>query len=226
MPRVRNAKPVAAKRATVKRATAKRATTKKATAKAPPKKVAKKRTPVVRNKKKMTMIQRLRLAERITVARAKDPPVEWAEIARSEKIPERTCYHVYASYRDEQVKLGDGSGVSILNETLMLYTYSIEKLAYEAEHGENSASRVGAIRTLLDANKGRIEILSVMGRMPRSFRAMDELAALTKLVRQIAEVVERHELPAAVVEEFIGLAEGVQPIIDGTAEQAALPPAA
>src|SRR4051812_11412329 len=111
MPRVRNAKPVAAKRATVKRATAKRATTKKATAKAPAKKVAKKRTPVVRNKK-MTMIQRLRLAERITVARAKNPPVEWAEIARSEKIPERTCYHVYASYRDEQVKLGDGSGVS------------------------------------------------------------------------------------------------------------------
>ena len=223
MVRARDGKPLEEK----KRATAKRATVKRPAAKRSGKKRSgAKRKPINRKGPKMTMVERVKLAERIALARTQVPPVPWAEIAKREGVPERTCNHVYASYRDEQIKLGDGSGQAILSETLMLYTHSIEKLAYEAEVGENSASRVGAIRTLLDALKGRIEILAVMGRMPKSFRAMDELAALTRLVRRMAEVVERHGLPPEVVEEFLGLADEVQPIIDGTAEHAALPPAA
>lgn len=197
MPRARNAKPEVV---TPKRATKRKVTPRKPT----------ERT------RRMSMVERMRLAERITVARTKPRPDPWAEIAKREKQPERTCQAIYAEYQEDMARLGDNTGQPILAESLMLYTLSIERLAHEAEHADNASARIGAIRTMLDALKGRIELLAVLGRMPRSFRALDELAALQRFVRRLSEIVEAHQLPADVVHEFVALADEIQPVIEGT----------
>lgn len=231
MPRTRNGAPVEAKKAAAKRAasakkpTQRHAPPKGATAKPPDETPPKNVNEPQRPGKRLTMVERLRIAERVVVARAKAKPDTWKVIEQREKVPIRTLQSILAQYQDEMGKLGDASGAPILQETLLLYTASIEKLAWEAEYGDNTASRVGATRSLLDAAKGRIELLAVMGRMPRSFRAMDELAALQRFVRRLAEIVERHELPPEVVHEFVALADEIQPVIEGTAQRA-LPSAA
>lgn len=232
MPRTRNGKPEGAQptKKTVRRpaAAAKRKTTPKVETK-----TAEETLPPVPppeengdkgKKKALSMVERLRLAERLVAARMKTKPDTWPVIAKREGLPERTCKWVLHQYQADMRKLGDNTGQPILAESLMLYTASIERLAYEAEFGETSAARVGAIRTMLDALKGRIELLAVLGRMPRSFRALDELAALQRFVRKLAEIVEEHQMPPEVVQEFVNLAHEMQPIIEGTSVPA-LPPA-
>lgn len=175
------------------------------------------------DRKRMTMVERVRLAERMTEARNKKKPDTWEAISKREGVPLRTCKYIYAQYHDEISKLGDATGGRVLNETLILYGASIETLAWLSEFGETGAVRVGAVRSLLDAAKGRIELLAVMGRMPRSFRAVDELALLSLLVRRMAEVIERRGLEPEIVAEFLGLLDEVQPVIEGRATIAELP---
>lgn len=167
------------------------------------------------SEKRLSMVERVRLAERIVAARNKAKPDTWPAISKREGIPERTLRDVHTKYLADMARLGDTTGVEILSETLMLYTSMVERLSWEAEHAERAAERVGANRVLSEVLRVRIELLSVMGRMPRSFRAMDELAALQRLVRQVAEAVERHNFPPEVVQEFLALADSVQPVIEG-----------
>lgn len=230
MPSTRNGKPVDGQ---PKKKTARRTTSakRKTPPKAEPQQAVVGALPPVpppednddKGKKALSMVERLRLAERLVAARMKPKPDSWPTIAKREGLPARTCQYVFSQYQSDMRKLSDNTGQPILAESLMLYTSSIEKLANEAEHGDTSAARVGAIRTMLDALKGRIELLAVLGRMPRSFRALDELVALQQFVRRLAEIVEEHSMPPEVVQEFVDLAREIQPIIEGTAVPA-LPP--
>jgi hypothetical protein len=165
----------------------------------------------------MTMVEGLRIAQQTRPLREASPPKTWVQVAKIIGLPERTCRRTFDNFMRSIATLGDGSGIAVLDETLLLYGEQIEDLAWLAANGDQDSVRVAAHRSLDVVLRERIELLTSLGRMPRNFRATIELVLLQQFARRMASVVEKHELPTEVIAEFIEIAEEIQPIIDGTA---------
>lgn len=144
------------------------------------------------------MVQRVRLARRIAVARAKKEP--WATIIARERIPERTARDLLAKYQAESDELEDPFG--IVRETLSLYDAALHDLSEIALNGDNSAAKVGAIRLTLETSKARVELLACAGMFPRNLsRAREEIDLIT-LINRIMKILEQADLPEEVIADL------------------------
>ncbi len=157
----------------------------------------------------LSMAERLAVAQRVTAARLQTPALSWPKIAEREKVSETTVRKIYAEYR-ESVEITEDPTKAV-DESLALYSYSIAKFAHEAEHAGNASARVGAARSMLEAVKGRLELMAATGKLPRRLGAIQESQDAAQLIMEFAKVVERHDLPSEIVEELLALVEGGQP---------------
>jgi hypothetical protein len=169
-----------------------------------------------------SMIERFHVAQRIAIERALPKPTPWAKLAADVGMSERGAKKLHAQYIRDTVQMGDTTGTKILEEALFTFTASIDRLSYLVENAKQESVQVGATRQLLEAVRGRVELLAAMGRMPRSFRAVDELNLLAKVVRRIVEITEERKLDPEIVQEFIDLLSEMQPVIEGTATEVPL----
>lgn len=135
-------------------------------------------------------------------------------IAKREGIPARTCQHVYTRFEAGYEVVSDSSGMKVLDETLALYNAAIENLSEGAVNGESWAVRVGATGRLMDALRQRVQLLVVMGRMPRSIQAQSDRLRVEQMLRRMAEVVERHEADPDLVRALLAIIDDPDGIVD------------
>jgi chorismate mutase len=154
------------------------------------------------------MFERVRIAQEVARERAKLPADRktWPQLAEQFGMSERALRYMHSDYVDAQVTMEDP--LMVVEETLHLYTEAIEKFAQEAQIGDNASARVGATRSMLEAAKGRLELLSAVGKMPRRLGAMNDVADVHRIVHEMAKVIERHGLGQEVIVELLQIVEG------------------
>ena len=172
--------------------------------------------------RRMTVVERINLTRRIASARLKQKPDTWQVISKREGgIPPRTLRYIYAQYEAEQQMIADP--IAIVDETLALYTEAIKDLAQAAADAQgdgNMNAKVGALRTMLDAAKGRLELLAAVGRLPRRLRVYDEQARVERMIVEMAAVVEQYDVAPELVLDLLGVIEkarGQHEVIDAKA---------
>jgi chorismate mutase len=189
-----------------------------------PKLLTKPSSDPVQGRREMTMVERVQLAMRIAAARGKPKPDAWTVIARREGKPMRTCQYVYAKLVEQRTPMDDPTGMSVLVETLDLYNEIIEFLAEAVRDADMWTARIGAARSIMDALKDRVELMIVMGRMPRSVAAASDRQRVHTMLRQMGEVLERHGVAPEVIEDLIAIIdEDKQPGLAMPEVQRALP---
>lgn len=156
----------------------------------------------------LSMFDRVKLAQRVAAYRAEAPKkrLSWSQIEEKEGVPASTIRYIYAQWLDSQETMEDP--LKIVEETLHLYTEAIEKFALEAQEGDNANARVGATRSMLEAAKGRLELLSAVGKLPRRLGAHQDVADVNRIVHEMAKIIERHNLGAEVIQELLSVVEG------------------
>lgn len=155
---------------------------------------------------RLTMVERIKMAQRITAGRLKKPPVTFTKLAEAEGVSQQTAIKLHKEWV-EQVELTDDP-IRIVEETLAIYSAAIEKFAEEAETGDLSSARVGATRSMVEAAKGRLELLAAIGKLPRNLGALQDHEDTRRLIMEFAKVIEDHDLPSAVVEDILKIVEG------------------
>ena len=77
--------------------------------------------------------------------------LSWATIAATFDLSERQCQNIVADYRVSQPRLRERDPIEILDDLLDQYQGAQEELALVSATTKHDATRVGAIRTRLDA---------------------------------------------------------------------------
>lgn len=215
---VRNAAPVARKKPAAKAAP--KPAVRSAKARSGPRAQPRDRKPG----DKLNLVERVQLAQRIAAAKHAIPPETWDKIAKREGVPKRTCEYVYARYREQVVGLEDPTGQRILDESLLIYTETIALLGEATSKAETWIGRSAAAGKLLDAVKARIELLVVMGRMPRSIQASRDRIRVQTMLRKMAEVLERHGAEPDLIRDLLAIIDTeVEPVIEGRVAPALTP---
>lgn len=161
--------------------------------------------------KRLTMIDRVQAGIRIAAARNKPKPDSWAAVAKSEGLSERACQRIFTDYTRAAERHQDPTGLPVLEETLLAYEEVIRWFASAAEDADQWSSRVAAARSMVDALKDRLELLIVMGRMPRSIQAAGDRQRVQAMVRRMAEVLERHDVDPEVIRDLLEVLEEDRP---------------
>lgn len=176
----------------------------------------KKETTVEREAKKpapserLSALDRVKLQRRIAAYRAGPKPKTWKQIATLEKRPERTLQYIYAQYEAERDILDDPLG--IVEESLMLYGEGIATLSELASTPTDHVSaRVGATRAMLEAVKGRLELLAATGRLPRRLDVYQQQRDAERILLNIAKVLERHDAEPGLLMELVAVLDGKEP---------------
>lgn len=160
------------------------------------------------------------MLRRIANARLKKKPDTWAAVSKREGVPERTLRYMFAGYTVEQDLLEDPVG--IVSETLDLFTAGIADFAAaarEASDAGNTNGRIGAVRSMLDAAKARLELLSALRRLPRRLNVYDEQRRMEQMIVEMIEVIEKHKAEPELVHDLIRVIERAR---GGVIEQKAI----
>ena len=159
-------------------------------------------------------MRRVQLARRVAAQRARQVP--WAQIAVNEHQAERTLKHLYRDYIASPDVSDDGIGA--VRETLEVFTEAMRELSAVASDADNDNAKVGAIRTLLSAAQGRLELLAALGRLPRQLGALEAQRDLALTVNEIVRVLERHDLGDEIIRELLAVMDTLT--VNGRARQA------
>lgn len=151
--------------------------------------------------------ERVQLMSRLAAYRADAKP--WTEIAKLEGKPIRTLQAVLSQY--ERTTKGHDDPLGIVNETLLLYAEGISIFAEVAATAEMDTARIGAARSMLDAAKGRLELLSAIGKMPRMLSAYRDAADLDRVFRDMGQVLEQHDAPPELMRALLAVMSGETP---------------
>lgn len=155
--------------------------------------------------KRMSPVERVKLMRRIAAGRTAKKQKTWDQLAKETGVPARTLRYNYANYEAEQDNLEDPLG--IVDESLHIYTEAITLLGEEAVNGDNSNARVGAIRSMLEATKGRLELLAAVERLPRRLGEFAEQRRMDEVLAEWVKVLEAHDVSPELVQALLGVVE-------------------
>lgn len=167
-----------------------------------------KRNPPKRTASRLTIMDRVHRARTIAAARAKKRPTAWATIAKQVGLSERQCRDIYADFLlwDETQK----DPMKVVEETIdCLWAAMLEASDTAAYAEPGSTARTGAVKAFIEAATTRLALMQAAGKVPRylgTFAAEQELRAV---MREFAELLERHEITGPPLREFLELAERV-----------------
>jgi hypothetical protein len=93
--------------------------------------------------------------------------LSWATIAATYELSERGCQTILADYRASHPRLRERDPIELLDDMLDRYEAAQEELALVSATTKHDATRVGAIRTRLDALAAQTNLLMLVGVLPR-----------------------------------------------------------
>lgn len=143
------------------------------------------------------------------------------EIAKRVGLSERSVrrsYRRYLEYREPEA-----SEWRQVEEALDLLNEIVREAADNAAHAPpGSSARTGALRIMLEAVERQLAMRQALGKIPRYLGDFAQRGELETVLREFAEVLDRHEVGEALMDDFIELAERVaqrrgRPVIEGRA---------
>ena len=163
-------------------------------------------TPIQRARRDVQIINLLRRG--ITVER----------VAAQFALTTRAVRYIRQKYRDEQPDLSELDPTEVVRETLDGYEAAIEELALIAAGAEHDATKVGAIRTRLEAIRGRIEMLQSVGAVPHDLGQIRVIEDVRESARQVIQVFREFNVPEDVQAAVIDALEGRRPALPSGGE--------
>jgi hypothetical protein len=148
----------------------------------------------------MGFMERHHIAQRIAIERAKAAPMTWAAIAAEEGLGISTVRNLHRKYMAYAQEAPDSK--DLVDEHLFMLSEIISEMASMVEHGDNSASKIGAAKVLVETTVRRIELLQAAGRVPRRLYVANEHRGMAAMVEDMAQVVTRHEMSDEVIVEL------------------------
>lgn len=157
---------------------------------------------------KVTVVEKVRLQRDLAAARAQPHPPTWKALAAKHGLPVRTIQRYHTRYIEQQAF--DDDPLGLVNEGLDLYAAVIERAAEELEAADNSNAAIGAMRLILDTMGRRLNLLIQVGRMPRNMVDFENVGAINTMILGLSEIVEKHDLPNAVIDDLLSVVESVR----------------
>jgi hypothetical protein len=121
--------------------------------------------------------------------------LSWAAIAARYELSERQCQQILEDYRASHPRLRERDPIEILDDMLDAYAAAQEDLAIVAATTKHRATKVGAIRTRLDALGEQTRLLMMIGVLPRDLGVLRHDIDLHAMARKMVAVLTKFEVP-------------------------------
>ena len=115
----------------------------------------------------------------------------WTTIAANYGLSERQCQNVLADYRASHPRLRERDPIEILDDMLDHYQGAQEELAEISATSKHDATRVGAIRTRLEALAAQASLLRAVGVLPRDLGVLRADIDVQAMAGQANDVLDR-----------------------------------
>jgi hypothetical protein len=122
--------------------------------------------------------------------------LSWSTIAATYELSERQCQTILEDYRTSHPRLRERDPIEILDDMLDRYEAAQEELALVSATTKHDATRVGAIRTRLDALAAQANLLMLVGVLPRDLGVLRHEIDARAIAREIVNVVSRFDVSA------------------------------
>ena len=103
------------------------------------------------------------------------------------------------------MRVGAVPPIEIVDDMLDRYDAAQEELALVSANTKHDATRVGAIRTRLDALAAQANLLMLVGVLPRDFRQLRHEADVRELARETLDVFDAFDVPVEAKRELLVL---------------------
>ena len=113
-----------------------------------------------------------------------------------------------AEYRNSNPSLRHRDPIDVLDEMLERYEGAQDALASIASSTAHAATRVGAIRTSLDALRMQTDLLIAVGVLPRDLGALGVQQDTRRTVEGILDVLDRHQVEPSVERDMLAAIDG------------------
>lgn len=121
--------------------------------------------------------------------------LSWATIAAKHGLSERQCQTILEDYRASHPRLRERDPIEILDDMLDAYAAAQEDLAIVAATTKHDATKVGAIRTRLDALAAQTNLLMLVGVLPRDLGVLRHDIDLHAMALEIVAVLNEFGVP-------------------------------
>lgn len=169
--------------------------------------------------KRLPVTQQVRVGLQIAEMRLRPKAVTWPQISRETGVPIATAKLLYGYAVAWGEAHSDPSGRQVVDETLSLYDALMQRVAEVAEDTHLAAVELGSYRTIADLALRKLDLMAATGRLPRSWRAVDEVGVLQAIIRElIEEVVNNQDVPRSVIEKMHEVYQRMLPVVEGRPE--------
>ena len=127
----------------------------------------------------------------------------WAAIANEQHLSERQCPEIMRAYRESHPRLRKRNPIEIVDDMLDIYQGAQEELAEISATTTHAATRVGAIRTRLDAQEAQINLLMLVGVLPRDLGQLRLDLDVHELARKTLAVFDAFDVPVEAKRELL-----------------------
>lgn len=134
--------------------------------------------------------------------------LSWATIAANYELSERQCQTILADYRASHPRLRERNPIEIVDDMLDIYQGAQEELAEISATTTHAATRVGAIRTRLDAQAAQINLLMLVGVLPRDLGQLRLDLDVHELARKTLAVFDAFDVPVEAKRELLLVLKG------------------
>ena len=132
--------------------------------------------------------------------------------AQMHGLGERQAYRIYEDFKPEELNaLEDLDPRQYVEKALEQYQAAIEQLAMLAAETNHDGVRVSAIRTRLEAVRGRVELLQSLGLAPLDLGTLRLQDDWMRVARIILDVLDAYEVSEAVQVAVMDAVEGRTP---------------
>ena len=121
--------------------------------------------------------------------------LSWTTIAARYELSERQCQQILANYRASHPRLRERDPIEILDDMLDRSEAAQEELALVSATTKQDATRVGAIRTRLNALDAQTNLLILVGVLPRDLGQLRLDLDVQELARKILAVFDEFDVP-------------------------------
>jgi hypothetical protein len=119
----------------------------------------------------------------------------WRGIATEHGLSERQCQAIMREHRESNPTIRGRDPMELLDEMLERWEGAQDQLAEIAATSKHDATRVGAIRTSLDAMRAQAELLAAVGVLPRDMGTIKRGLDVPRAVTTIFDIFDRHAVP-------------------------------
>jgi hypothetical protein len=151
----------------------------------------------------MNSREKLRRDDQIVTARMRG--LSWSTIAATYDLSERQCQEILTDYRESHPRLRERDPIDILDDMLDRYDAAQEELALVSATTRHDATRVGAIRTRLDALAAQANLLMAVGVLPRNLGVLRDDIDAREIARALVGVIERYDIPHEAQQDVLDL---------------------